>query len=58
MSIIKEGAHFKYEGDEPVAVIISNDKIRVPRVYRLEQASADEIADLMDTKKIYATKEA
>ena len=48
MSIIKEGAHFKYENDVPVAVVVANDKIRIPRVYRLEQASADEIAELME----------
>lgn len=52
--IVKEGAHFKYEGDEPVAVVIANDKIRIPRVYRLEQASADEIAELMDNKETNA----
>lgn len=45
--IIKEGANFKYDKGEPVAVIIVNDKIRIPRVYKLEQASSDEIAELM-----------
>ena len=52
--IVKEGAHFKYENNEPVAVIVSNDKIRIPRVYRLEQASAEEIADLMEIKETNA----
>ncbi len=53
MPIIKEGAHFKYEEDTPTMVIIQNEKMRVPVIYKLVQISADEIAGLIEnTNKV------
>lgn len=49
--IIAEGAHFVYQGSVPVAVVIRNGEIRIPQVFLLEQAAAEDIASLMGTAK-------
>ncbi len=51
METIKEGAHFKYDGGVPVAVIVSNGTIRTPQVFRMTPASADELAEFMNVNR-------
>lgn len=47
VEITQESVHVRWVNGMPMAVIIRNDKVRVPIVCRTEPASADEIGAMM-----------
>ncbi len=49
--ITKETGHFKWVDEQPTMVIIQNERMRTPVIYKLVEVNADEIAELIDEKK-------
>lgn len=47
IEITQDSVHIRWEKGLPSHVVIRNDRIRIPAVFRLEAAPAEELASLL-----------